>query len=110
MAVGYLRLCPSDPRGRADALTATLRAFTHSRGLALADVYTEQQPDVSSCEGVAFRALVEGLRRSHLNVVVIPSPEYFSRFGGMYRAMRTVIDVETGADVLIMSNKGVGGS
>ncbi|MGH3999646.1 MAG: hypothetical protein ACRDTJ_19555 [Pseudonocardiaceae bacterium] len=42
--------------------------------------------------------------------MIIPTPEHFSRFGGMYRAMRTVIDMETGADVLIMSNEGRGAS
>jgi hypothetical protein len=63
LAVGYVRLCPSDPPGHADALTATFRAFAQVRGLALADVYTEQ-PDVSSREGAAFRALVEASRVS----------------------------------------------
>nr|MDQ3763021.1 hypothetical protein [Actinomycetota bacterium] len=54
----------------------------------------------------AFRALVEVLRRPHIHTVIIPAPEHFSRFDGMYQAMRAIIDMETGADVLIMSNKG----
>ncbi|MGH3874922.1 MAG: hypothetical protein ACRDSR_26040 [Pseudonocardiaceae bacterium] len=106
LAVGYLRLWPNDPPGHADALSAHLRAFAHPRGLALADTYTEQQPDVSSREGAAFRALVEALRRPHIHTVIIPTPEHFSRLRGMYRAMRTVIEVETGADVLVMSSMG----
>lgn len=109
LTVGYVRLWSSDPSGHADALLAQLRAFADVRGLALADVYTEQV-SVPSREGAAFHALVEALRRPHINTVIIPTPEHFSRFGGMYRAMRTVIEVETGADVLIMSTKGVGGS
>ncbi|MGH4011633.1 MAG: hypothetical protein ACRDTH_26295 [Pseudonocardiaceae bacterium] len=76
----------------------------------MADVYTEQQPDVSCREGAAFCALVEALRRPHIHAVIIPTPEHFSRFGGMYRAMCAVINVETGADVLIMSNEGRGAS
>ena len=109
LAVGYLRLWPNDPPGHADAPSAHLRAFAHRCGLTLADTYTEQ-PDVSaSREGAAFRALVEALRRPHIHTVIIPTPEHFSRFGGMYRAMRAVIGMETGADVLVMSTKGVGG-
>jgi hypothetical protein len=105
--VGYKRLQASDPPGLADQLNAEMRAFAHRCGLALADVYTEQ-PDVSSREGAAFSALIEALRRPHIHAVVIPSPGHFSRFGGMYRAMRTVIETETGADVLVMSDRSGG--
>lgn len=35
LAVGYVRLWPSDPLGRADILTARLRIFAHLRGLTL---------------------------------------------------------------------------
>jgi hypothetical protein len=109
LAVGYVRPQASDPLGLAHLLIAEMRAFAHRSGLALADVYTEHQPDVSSREGAAFRALVEVLRRSHISTVIIPTPKHFSRFGGMYRAMCAVIDMETGADVLIMA-EGVGAS
>lgn len=60
----------------------------------------------ASREGAAFRALAEALRRPHVNTVIIPMPEHFSRFGGMYRAMCTAIAVETGADIVIMSGGG----
>lgn len=110
LAVGYVRQCPSDPPGHADALTATLRAFAHVRGLALVDVYTEPADVPASREGAAFSALVEALRRPHINAVIIPTPEHFSRFGGMYRAMYAVIGMEISADVLIMSGMGGGGS
>lgn len=104
LAVGYLRVWPSDPPGHVDVLSARLRAFAHVRGLALADMYTEEV-DVSSREGAAFRALVEALRRPHITTVIIPA-EQFSRFGGMSRAMCTAIAVETGDDLLIMSGRG----
>ena len=67
-------------------------------------MYTEQ-PHVSSREGAVFSALVEALRRPHIHAAVIPSLGHFSRFGVMYRAMRTVIETETGADVLVRSDK-----
>jgi hypothetical protein len=104
LVVGYLHLQASDPLGFADQLTAEMHAFAHRCGLALADVYTEQ-PDVSSREGAVFRALVEALRRPHIHAVVIPSPGHFSCFGGMYQAMRALIEAETGADVLIMTDR-----
>jgi hypothetical protein len=107
--VGYVRLPASDPLGLAEQLNAEMRAFAHQSGFVLADIYTEHTDVPASREGAAFRALVEALRRSRINAVIIPAPEHFSRFGGVYRAMRTVIDVETGADVLIMSSMGGGG-
>jgi hypothetical protein len=110
LAVGYVRLWPSDPPGLTDALSTQLRAFAHRCGLALANIYTEHTDVPASREGAAFRALIEALRRPHIHTVIIPAPEHFSRFGGMYQAMRAVIDMETGADVLIMSNRGGDGS
>jgi hypothetical protein len=107
LVVGYLRLQASGPLGLADQLIAEMRVFAHRCGLVLADVYIEQ-PCVSSHEGAAFSALVEALRRPHIHAVVIPSPGHFSRFGGMYHAMRTVIETETGADVLVMSDRSGG--
>jgi hypothetical protein len=106
LAVGYLRVWPSDPPGHADTLTTQLWAFAHRSGLVLADVYIEHADVSASREGAAFLALVEALRRPHIRTVIIPTPEHFSRFGGMYQTMRTVIETETGADVLIMSEHG----
>lgn len=48
-------------------------------------VYTESTDVPASRARVAFRPLVEAPRRPHVNAVVIPSPDHFSRFGGMYR-------------------------
>lgn len=110
LPVGYLRVWPSDPPGHADTLIAQLRAFAQQSDLVLDEVYTEYTDVPTSRVGEAFRALVEALRRSRIHTVIIPAPEHFSRFGGMYWAMRTVIDMETGADVLIMSSMGGGAS
>lgn len=107
LAVGYLRPWPNDPPERTDALSARLRLFAHARGLTLADVYTEHGDVLASREGAAFNALVEALRRPHITTVIIPA-EHFSRLRGMYRAMCTAIAVETGADIVIMSQHGGG--
>jgi hypothetical protein len=107
LVVGYVRLQASDPPGLADLLIADMRAFAYRSALALAATYTEQS-DVSSREGAAFSALLEALRRPHIHAVVIPSPGHFSRFGGMYLAMCTVIQMETGADVLVISDRSRG--
>lgn len=109
LAVGYLRLWRTDPPGHAKTLTAQWRAFAHRSNLALADVSTEH-PDVSSREGAAFRALVEALRRPHTPTVIIPAPKHFSRVCDMHRPMCPFIDVETGADLLIVSEHGRGAS
>ncbi len=83
-----------------------MRAFAHRSGLALVDTYIEH-PGASSREGAAFRALVEALHRPHIHAAVIPSPEHFSRFG-LCRATRTLIETETGAHVLVISDRSGG--
>jgi hypothetical protein len=108
--VGYVRLRAFDPLELADLLIAEMRIFAHRSGFVLADTYTEHTDVPASREGAAFRALVEALRRPHIHTVIIPTPEHFSRFGGMYRALCAVINVETDADVLIMANEGGGAS
>jgi hypothetical protein len=99
---GYTR---ATPPGLADQLIAEMRASAHRSGLALADTYIEH-PGASSREGAAFRALV-GAAPPHIHAVVIPSPEHFSRFG-LCRATRTLIETETGAHVLVISNRSGG--
>jgi hypothetical protein len=109
LAVDYLRLWRTGPPGHAEALTAQWRAFAHRSNLALAHASTEH-PDVPPREWTAFRALVKALHRPHIHTVIIPAPEHFSRVGDMHRAMRTFINVETGADLLIVSEHGRGAS
>jgi hypothetical protein len=108
LPVGYMRLQTSDPPGLTDLLTADMRAFPHRSGLALPDTHTEQPDEASSRQGAAFSQLVKALRRPHLPAIVIPSPEHFSRFGGMSPVMYTIIKIETGTDVLAMSDSDEG--
>ena len=110
LAVGYLHVWPSDTSQHADTLTAQLRAFAPRSGLVLDDLNTEHSNVPASREGAAFRALVEALRRPHIRTVIIPTPEHFSRSGGMYQAMCTTIAGETSADIAMMSECGGGAS
>lgn len=72
----------------------------------LAVGYPRLQPsEVSSRERAAFRALVEALRRAHIHAVAIPSSGHFSRFDGIYQAMRILIETETGTRVLAVSDR-----
>lgn len=68
LAAVYLRAWLSNPPGHADTLTVQLRAFADRSSLALADVYTDVP---ASREGAAFSALVEALRRLHINTVIM---------------------------------------
>jgi hypothetical protein len=86
----------------------SLRTFAYRSGLALANVYFKEL-GVFSGEGTASSALVNALHRPHLHAVVVRSQEHFSRFGGMYRPMCTVIKSETDADIPVMSGSGRGG-
>lgn len=100
-AVGSLRVWPSDPAGHTDALSARLHVFAQAGWLALADVYTEHTDVPAFREGAAFRALVDKLGHH---------AEHFWWLRGMYRARCTTIAAETGADMLIMSQRGGGAS
>jgi hypothetical protein len=100
LAVGYVRLRPDDS---GDQLTARMRAFAHRSGLELVDIYIEP-PHVFRRS--AFGALIETLRRSDIRAVVVPAPEHLSEFDGIYRAMRTLIKLETRSEVFIMSDDG----
>jgi nucleotide-binding universal stress UspA family protein len=73
-------------------------------------VYTEHPNVPASREGAAFHALVEALRRPHIRTLITPTPEHFSRSGAMYQATCTAIAVETGADLVMMSEYGKGAS
>lgn len=50
-------------------------------------------------EEAAFNALVEALRRPHIHTVVIASLD------SVYRTMRAQIEAETGADMLVMTDR-----
>jgi hypothetical protein len=97
-AVGYVRLLP-DTADR-DQATARLRAFAARSGLDLVNIYTDHHAYHRS----AFGELLQALCNPDITAVVIPSPEHLSEFDGIYQAMRALIEIETGADVLVMSH------
>ncbi|MEV6156221.1 hypothetical protein AB0L53_38345 [Nonomuraea sp. NPDC052129] len=98
-----MRLLPDASGDGGDQLTARMRAFAHRSGLELVSVYTEP-PHVF--RRAAFGALIEALRRSDICAVVVPAPKHLSEFDGIYRAMRTLIELETRSEVVIMSEDG----
>ncbi|MEV0595984.1 hypothetical protein [Nonomuraea cavernae] len=91
--IGHGRLC--------GPLTETLRGFTARAGLDLVGIYIDQHAYRRS----AFGELLQALCRPDVTVVVIPTSEHLSEFDGIYQAMRALIEIETGADVLVMSHK-----
>ncbi|HUR02167.1 MAG TPA: hypothetical protein VM347_06495 [Nonomuraea sp.] len=105
LAVGYIRLRPDTDDDSGEQLTARLSAFAHRSGLTLTDIYTEP---LHVFRRSAFGALIEALRRPEICAVVAPSPEHLSEFDGIYQAMRTLIELETCAEVVIMSDNGAG--
>ncbi|WP_440073983.1 hypothetical protein [Streptosporangium sp. OZ121] len=98
LAVGYVRLLPGTHTADSDQVTARLRAFAARSGLDLVNVYTDHHAYRS-----AFGELLQALCDPDITAVVIPAPEALSEFDGVYQAMRTLIELETGADVLVMS-------
>lgn len=103
LVVGYVRLQASDTPGVADLLIAEMRAFALRCGLAGRHIHRTTRCVLP--RGAVFSVLVEALRRPHIHAVVIPSPGQLCRFGGMYRARCTLIETETGAKMLVTSDR-----
>jgi hypothetical protein len=105
MVCGYIRARLCVPQSGASSLQRALCAYARREGLTLADIYIEWHEDDSRPLGrSAFVAMVDALRRPDMYGVLIPSLCHFSRFPGVQQAMRGLIEVETGARVLIMEN------
>ncbi|MER7366899.1 hypothetical protein [Nonomuraea wenchangensis] len=99
LAVGYVRLRPGPDTAESDHLPESLRGFAARAGLDLVDIYTDRH----AYRRPAFGELLQALCRPEVNTVIIPTPEHLSEFDGIYQAMRALIEMETGADVLVMS-------
>ncbi|MEU7853324.1 hypothetical protein [Nonomuraea sp. NPDC049141] len=100
-AVGYVRLRPDTDTAASEQVTARLRGFAARSGLDLVGIYTEHPHPFRQS---AFGELLQALCRPDISTVVIPGPEHLSEFDGIYQAMRALIEIETGADVLVMSH------
>lgn len=101
---GYLRVEPADGPRAGNRLTDELRAHAKREGLTLAHVFTDCYKDGSAqFERHGFSALVDALRRPGVYGVLVPSLDHLSRFSGVRHAMCTLIQLETGARVLVMN-------
>lgn len=100
-AVGYVRLRPDADAADSDQVTAHLHAFATRSGLVLVDIYTEP---AHVYRRSAFGELLQALCRPDITAVVVPDPWHLSEFDGIYQAMHALIELETGADVLVMSH------
>src|SRR5262249_16388033 len=78
--------------------------YAHREGLTLAEVFTDRDRGGNEELGRAgFVVMVESLRRPGVYGVLIPSLRHFSRFPGVHKAMRALIELETGARVFVMN-------
>ena len=105
LVYGYIRIGAADAPDARDCLVRQLGQYAEREGLALADIFTDQCRE-GSAELVrsAFVVMVESLRRPDVYGVLVPSLSHFSRFPGVHKAMRTLIELETGARVFVMDN------
>lgn len=104
LVYGYIRLGPADSSEAGAGLARELARYAEREGLTLADVFTDRQ-EAGTAERLgrsAFMVMVNALRRPGVTGVLIPSLAHFSRFPGVHEAMRTLIELETGARVFVM--------
>lgn len=103
LVYGYIRLGPSDAADRGDCLLRELAAYAEREGLTLADVFTDRD-EAGQVGRSAFVVMVELLHQPGVDGVLIPSLRHFSRFAGVHQAMRSLIELETGAHVFVMDH------
>lgn len=104
LVYGYVRLGPAESPDAGERLTRELVGYADREGLTLADVFTDHHEDGDEQRGRStFVVMVESLRRPGVYGVLIPSLHHFSRFPGVHQAMRTLIELETGARVFVMN-------
>jgi hypothetical protein len=81
-----------------------LARYAEQEGLTLADVFTDRQEagTAERLERTAFIVMMDSLRRPGVAGVLTPSLSHFSRFPGVHKAIRTLIELEIGARVFVM--------
>ena len=100
LVYGYLRVGVAD----ATDLIDDLRAYAKREGLTLAHAFTDCYEDgAEQVERHGFSALVDALMRPDVYGVLVPSLDHLSRFSGVRHAMCTLIQLETGAQILMMN-------
>ncbi len=105
LVYGYFRLGPADAPHVGTCLRHELAAYASREGLALDEIFTDHDQDGNEHLGRAgFVVMVESLRRPGVYGVLIPSLHHFSRFPGVHKAMRALIELETGARVFVMND------
>lgn len=106
LVYGYIRLGPADDPAAGECLAHELAAHAEREGLTLADIFVDHC-ETGAAERLgrsAFMAMVQSLRRPGVYGVLVPSLSHFSRFPGVHEAMRTLIELETGARVLVLNH------
>jgi hypothetical protein len=94
-----VRLRPDTDTADRGHVTAQVVEFAARSGLHLVHIYIDRHAVRRS----AFGELLQALCDPDMSAVIIPTPEHLSEFDGMYQAMRVLIEIETGADVLVIS-------
>ncbi len=107
LAFGYLRVQPGDSVEVHTGLVEDIRRFADDEGLTLAEVYTDPYDAPDERQGrSAFCALMDALRRSDAEAVIVLSPGHLSRQPYGYRMRTTIIEVEAGARLLVIHPEG----
>lgn len=104
LVYGYFRLGPADAPDFGTCLRREPATYADREGLTLAEIFTDRDQGGSEQLGCAgFVIMVESLRRAGVYGVFIPSFHHFSCFPGVHKAVRALIELETGARVFVMN-------
>jgi hypothetical protein len=100
-AYGYMRIeqgSSADP----DDLRQQLIEFARSQGYELAEIFVEPRDPAGS----AFAALIEALRGSGIQMVIVPTMRHLAHLESVQLAMKELLESEAGARILAATGAG----
>jgi len=98
---GYVRISSRASEHVIQDLRKEIIDYAEREGYVLTEIFTEHEEFGPS----AFAALMDALKRSETAIVVVPGRCHFAHFRTLRAAMRNHIERETGARVIVVSNR-----
>jgi hypothetical protein len=106
VAVGYIRALRPDS-ARLDAVAERLVEYGARMGYAVRTVYRDDGSDAANAHQSGFLALMEEVRNSDAQAVIVPSPAHLSLLPDVRRWMAHML-AHAGAQLVVMPELAVG--
>ncbi|MGW6022153.1 recombinase family protein [Streptomyces sp. NPDC055099] len=99
---GYMRLATGDHPSENETIERELAVHATHEGFELGRLFVER---LGSDEESAYFTMIDALRTTDVNHVIVPSLWHFARLPGLQTAMRDHIEREIGAHLWVIQSK-----